>query len=73
MGPMGWRKLTIPNGDLARCSELSATEQARRTPTLGIIYCGSISDSDSQTRSGWFDRSVRLAGPGDRDVHCVVQ
>ena len=40
---MGWRKLTIPDGDLARCSELSATEQARRTPTLGIIYCGSIS------------------------------
>jgi hypothetical protein len=43
---MGWRKLTIPDGDLARCSELSATEQARRTPTLGIIYCGSISDSE---------------------------
>ncbi len=36
---MGWRnlKLTIPDCDLARCSELSATEQARRPPTLGII------------------------------------
>ena len=41
---MGWRKLTIQDGDLARCSDLSATEQVRRTPTLGILNCGSISE-----------------------------
>ena len=42
---MGWRKLTIQDGDLARCSDLSATEQVRRTPTLGTINCGSISET----------------------------
>ena len=42
---MGRRKLTIPDGDLARCSGgLSATEQVRRTLTLGIMNCGSISE-----------------------------
>jgi hypothetical protein len=44
---MGWRKLTIQDGDLARCSDLSATEQVRRAPTLGtikILNCGSISE-----------------------------
>ncbi len=39
---MGWRKLTIQDGDLARCSDLSATEQVRRSPTLWTINCGSI-------------------------------
>ena len=41
---MGWRKLTIQDGDFARCSDLSATEQVRRTPTLGTINCGGISE-----------------------------
>ncbi len=41
---MGWRKLAITDGDLARCSDLSATEQGRRTPTFGTINCGSISE-----------------------------
>jgi hypothetical protein len=31
---MGWRKLTIPDGDLARTLQrVSAAEQVRRTPT----------------------------------------
>jgi hypothetical protein len=42
---MGWRKLTIQDGDLARCSDLSATEHVRRAPTLGTINCGSISET----------------------------
>ena len=45
---MGWRKWTILDGDLARCTErASATEEAHRTPTLpvgGMIECGSISE-----------------------------
>ncbi len=41
---MGWRKLTIQDGDLARCSDLSATEQVRRSKALWTINCGSISE-----------------------------
>jgi hypothetical protein len=56
---MGWRKLTIPDGDLARCSDLSATEEVRRTPIWGIMNCSSISltqwPSEACLTAGWSD------------------
>ena len=48
---MGWRKLTVRDGDLARCSDLSATEQARRTPIWGFSTAAASQRGLSDSRT----------------------
>jgi hypothetical protein len=66
---MGWRKLTIPDGDLARCGALQRAFSDRagtQNSDLGDHLLRQHLSLDSQTRSGWSDRrvTVRLAGLG---------
>ncbi len=50
---MGWRKLTIPDGDLARCSEFQRPSRYAEPRPWGSFNAAA-------SQSGWSDRSLPL-------------
>jgi hypothetical protein len=56
---MGWRKWTILDGDLARCSEL---QRPRRDAELRPCQWGDHLMRQHLTESGWSDRILSETG-----------
>jgi hypothetical protein len=60
---MGWRKWTILDGDLARCSELQRPRRYKELRPWGSLMAFNAALAASQ--SGRSDRSQSLDGPAD--------